>query len=65
MNKFKKNEKFYYMMLNRICYSKVINYKVINGEFIYEDNYFDNIKECYMFKTRKELLDFQNKIKKL
>ena len=61
MNKFQKGQKIFYFLMDSPCQSKVIDFYVIGGEVFYVDSLFNNIKECYVFSTKKECVEYHSK----
>jgi len=43
------------------CQSKVIDFYIKDGEVFYVDALFNNIKECYVFSTKKECIEYHSK----
>lgn len=59
-SKLKKGQTFYYMYLNLICKSKVINIHEQNGKIFYEDSQNSAIEEKLVFKTKEQLFNFHS-----
>lgn len=47
--------------MDSICVSKVKDFYLKDGKYLYIDNIFNEIKEEYIFNTRKECLEFHKK----
>jgi hypothetical protein len=62
MNKFKKGQKVFYLLMDSPCQSNVVDFYTKGGITFYVDSLFNNIKECYLFTSRKDCVEFhQNK----
>jgi hypothetical protein len=55
MNKFKKGQKVFYLLMDSPCQSNVVDFYTKGGITFYVDSLFNNIKECYLFTSRKDL----------
>ena len=58
--KYKKGDKIYYYLMDSICESKVIDYYIKRGKVFYIDKIFKNLKEEYVFNSRKECIKYNN-----
>ena len=58
MNKFKKGQKIFYLLMDSPCQSKVIDFYTKDGAIFYVDVLFNNIKECYLFSTKEDCLEY-------
>jgi hypothetical protein len=61
MNKFQKGQKIFYYLMDSPCQSKVIDFHIKDGQVYYIDALFNNIKECYVFGSKKECVEYHNK----
>lgn len=61
VNKFDKGDRIYYLLMDSICKSSVKDFYLKDGKYLYIDNIFNDIKEEYIFTTRKECLEFHKK----
>lgn len=61
MNKFNKGQRVFYFLMNSPCQSSVIDFYIKDDEIFYVDALFNNIKECYLFLSKKECIDYHNK----
>lgn len=60
-SKFNIGDKIYYLFMDSVCESSVRDIYTKDGEIFYIDNIFDNLKECYIFSSPKECLEFHKK----
>ena len=51
-------EKIYYLFMDSVCESTIKDSYVKDGENFYVDNIFDNLKECYLFRSPKECKEY-------
>ena len=61
MNKFQKGQKIFYFLMDSPCQSKILDFYIKDGEVFYVDALFNNIKECYIFTSKKECVEYHNK----
>lgn len=60
-SKFSKGQKIYYLFMDSICQSKIIDVKKEGHQWIYTDALFNNIKEEYIFLTKKDCIEFHER----
>jgi hypothetical protein len=58
MNKFKKGQRVFYLLMGSTCQSNIVDFYSKDGIIFYVDDLFDNIKECYLFTNRKSCIEF-------
>jgi len=58
MNKYKKGQRVFYLLMDSPCQSTVVDFYNKDGVTFYVDALFNNIKECYLFPTRKDCIEF-------
>jgi hypothetical protein len=61
MNKFQKGQKIFYFLMDSTCQSKVVDFYIKDGQVYYVDALFNNIKECYVFVSKRECVEYHNK----
>ena len=62
--KYKKGDIIYYYLMDSICKSIVIDFYIKEDQIFYIDKIFDNLKEEYIFNSRKGCITFhENKWK--
>ena len=61
MNKFNKGQKVFYFLMDSPCQSRIIDFYIKDNEIFYVDSLFNNIKECYLFSSKKDCIDYHNK----
>jgi hypothetical protein len=60
--KYKKGDKIYYYLMDSLCKSIIIDFYIKDNKVLYIDKLFNNLKEEYIFNSRKECINFhQNK----
>jgi hypothetical protein len=60
--KYKKGDKIYYYLMDSLCQSIIIDFYIKDNKVLYIDKLFNNLKEEYIFNSRKECINFhQNK----
>jgi len=57
-NKYNKGQRIFYFFMDSICQSTIIDFYIKEGEVFYIDSLFKNIKECYIFSSRKECVEY-------
>jgi len=61
MNKFQKGQRIFYFLMDSPCQSKVVDFYIVDDQVFYVDSLFNNIKECYVFATKKECIEYHTK----
>lgn len=62
--KYKKGDTIYYYLMDSICKSVVVDFYIKENKIFYIDKIFDNLKEEYVFDSRKDCINFhENKWK--
>ncbi len=57
-SKFSKGQKIYYLFMDSVCQSKIIDVKKEGDSWIYTDALFNNIQERYIFLNKKDCIKF-------
>lgn len=58
--KYKIGDKIYYYLMDSLCQTFIIDFYIKDDQVFYVDKIFDNLKEEYIFKCRKECINFHN-----
>jgi hypothetical protein len=56
--KYKRGDKIYYYLMDSLCQSFIIDIYQKDNKVLYIDRLFNNLKEEYVFSSRKECIRF-------